>query len=64
VDALLDALAGHSGAATGVEHLAQVTAAVDTGHGAVAWFHAGFAAVAVGGSAEALAIHPDAVAQA
>jgi hypothetical protein len=64
VDALLDALAGHPGAAAGVEHLAQVAAAIDTGHGAAAWFHAGFAAEAFGASAEALAMHPDAVAHA
>ena len=67
IDALLDAVAAHSGAATGVEHLAQVAASVDTGHGAftaVAWFHAGFAVEAFGPAAEAMAAHPDAVPQA
>jgi hypothetical protein len=67
IDALLDAVAAHSGAAMGVEHLAQVAAAFDSGHGAftaVAWFHAGFAVDAFGPSAEAMAAHPDAVAQA
>jgi serralysin len=60
IDALLDAVAAHSGATMGVEHLAQVAAGFDAGHGAfaaVAWFQPGFAA-------EALAAHPDAVAHA
>lgn len=67
IDALLDGLAVHSGAPTGVEYLAQLAAGFDAGHGeftAAAWFHAGFAADAFGPSAEALAVHPDAVAQA
>jgi serralysin len=63
IDALLDAVAAQSGAATGVEHLAQVAAAFDAGHGAVAWFHAGFAPDAFGHSAEAMAAHPDAIPQ-
>jgi hypothetical protein len=64
IDALLDAVAAHSGGAMGVEHFAQVAAAFDGGHGAFAWFHAGFITDAFGHSAQAMAAHPDAVPQA
>ena len=67
IDALLDAVAAHSGAAMGIEHLGQLAVGFDAGHGAftaAAWYQAGFAVDAFGPSAEALAAHPDVVAQA